>query len=99
MTNELLILIATHFACSDIAETRILTAGEIHHCSAVYTEIKLAFVPGVDPHHYPHLSLRERAAVSQAGFRAFYAWRQDNPGTVRHLRQVARGEAVLGETG
>lgn len=97
MTNELLTLIVTHIACADMAAERPLSMSEIQFCSAIYQEIKLGFVPGVDAHRYSGLSLAEQHAVNMEGYMAFYEWRVDNPGTLRHLERVARGEIKLGE--
>lgn len=99
MTSELLALIAIHFACTETAIHRPLTEDEVHGCAAVYQEVKLAFVPGVSVTDYQGLNLRERMAVSKAGFLAFLAWREDNPETVRHLVAVARGEEELRPSG
>jgi hypothetical protein len=99
MTTKLLSLIVAHIACADVAEQRQLSMAEVDYCSAVYQEIKLAFVPGVDPDHYAALSLAEQHAVNKRGYLAFHAWRTDNPGTLRHLERVARGEVELGVAG
>ena len=99
MTTELLALIAAYFACSDLAEERHLTRDEVDTCNAVYQNVKLSFVPGVEPHDYVQLSARERHAVNQAGFRAFRAWQADNPDTVQHLERVARGKEDLNRGG
>lgn len=99
MTNELLTLIVGYLACGQMAEERFLTPHEVQYCSAVYQEIKLAFVPGVDMRRYFELSPQEQLAVNKAGFTAFYIWRQDNPGTVSFLERVARGEVELGQAG
>ncbi|MEM9425311.1 MAG: hypothetical protein AAGA06_01285 [Pseudomonadota bacterium] len=96
MTTKLLTLIITHFACSDIAAVRPLSQNEVLYCSAIYQEIKLAFVPGVDPKSYASLPLAEQHGVNKEGYLAFRAWRIDNPETVEHLERVARGEAKLG---
>ena len=97
MTNELLSLIVGYIACGQIAEERFLRPNEVQYCSVVYQEIKLAFVPGVDPKQYFELSPSEQHEVNTAGFTAFYAWRQDNPETMAFLERVARGEVQLGQ--
>lgn len=97
MTSELLALIAAHFACSDMASERYLSPGEIQYCSAIYQEIKLSFVPGVDLETYFQLSAPEQSAVNKEGFTAFYTWRLENPEIVQHLERVARGEELLAE--
>ena len=99
MTTKLLTLIVAHIACGDVAEDRRLSMDEVTYCSAIYQEIKLAFVPGVDPQAYVGMSVAEQHAVNKQGYIAFRAWRIDNPGTVRHLERVARGEAELGASG
>lgn len=99
MTTELLILIATHFACDDIASERRLTSAEAQHCGAVYESIKLAFVPGVTPDDFRDLTLEERIAISNSGFLAFLDWRAEHPEMVRHLEAVARGEEELSTAG
>lgn len=99
MTTKLLSLIVAHIACADVAEQRQLSLAEVNYCSAIYQEIKLAFVPGVDPEDYVGLSLAEQHAVNKQGYLAFREWRIDNPATVRHLERVARGEAELGVSG
>jgi hypothetical protein len=97
MTNELLTLIVAHIACADMAVERQLSMGEVRACSAIYQEIKLAFVPDIDTRSYGRLSMAEQHAVNMAGYMAFHEWRVDNPGTLRHLERVARGETKLGE--
>ncbi len=99
MTNELLSLIVGYLACGHIAEERYLTPQEVQYCSVIYQEIKLAFVPGVDPRVYLELSPKEQHAVNKEGFIAFYTWRQDNPDTIAFLERVARGEIELGQAG
>ena len=96
MTTKLLTLIITHFACGDIAEQRMLSPDEVNYCSAIYQEIKLAFVPGIDPKTYVSVPLAQQHSVNQEGYLAFRAWQIDNPATVAHLARVARGEAKLG---
>lgn len=97
MTNELLTLIVTHIACANMAETRPLSMQEVQYCSAIYQEIKLGFVPGLDPETYVRLSPEDQHAANKEGYLAFHTWRIDNPGTVRHLERVARGEVQLGQ--
>lgn len=97
MTNELLTLIVAHIACADMSVERQLSIDEVRHCSAIYQEIKLAFVPGVDSRSYLQLSAEEQHAANMEGYMAFHEWRVDNPGTLRHLERVARGEIELGE--
>lgn len=99
MTSELLALIAAHFACTEIAIHRPMSADEVRGCAAVYQEVKLAFVPGVSARDYRELTLEERMAVSRAGFAAFLSWRDENPETVRHLVAVARGQEELRPAG
>lgn len=99
MTTELLILIAAHFACTDIAVERPMNLDEARHCASVYDEVKLSFVPGVSASDYRRLDPGERSAVSKAGFLAFYQWRAENPEMVRHLVAVARGEEALKAAG
>ena len=99
MTTELLTLIAAYFACAETAEQRHLSIDEVNACNAVYQQVKLSFVPGVDAGHFVQLSAKERNAVNRAGYLAFYTWRRDNPDTVRHLERVARGEVELGLDG
>ncbi len=99
MKTELLILIVTHFACSDIADERTMTPPEMAYCSAIYQEMKLGFVPGVSPSNYAGLSPKEKAAVNQAGFLAYRAWIDENPLMVGHLERVARGEEQLSRAG
>lgn len=96
MTNHLLALIAAHFACSDISETRQMSWPEIHMCNAVYEDIKLEFVPGMDRATYRGLSSADKVAVNRQGFEAFHDWRVKNPGMVTLLENVAKGEAQLG---
>ena len=48
MTNELISLIVLHFACAEISENRILTPDEAQTCSAIYQDIKIAFLPDID---------------------------------------------------
>jgi len=102
MTSELTALIILHFACANISAERplsaqALSAQEFHTCSAIYQEIKLAFVPDVDTQRYIQMTAEDRARVNREGFQQFYQWRQDNPATVNHLERVARGEARLGD--
>ncbi|MEM6386799.1 MAG: hypothetical protein AAF718_11250 [Pseudomonadota bacterium] len=97
MTNELLSLIVGYLACGQIAEERYLSYDEVQYCSAIYQEIKIAFVPNVDTRGYFEMSPKDQHAVNKAGFTAFYTWRQDNPETVSFLERVARGEVQLGE--
>lgn len=97
MTNELLSLIVGYIACGQIAEERYLSPQEVQVCSAVYQEIKIAFVPDVDTRAYFSLSPEEQHSVNKAGFTAFYVWRQDNADTMAFLERVARGEVLLGE--
>lgn len=99
MTTKLLSLIVAHIACADVAAKRPLSMAEVDYCSAIYQEIKLAFVPGVDPGSYAALSVEEQHAINKQGYLAFHAWRTDNPGTLRHLERVARGEVELGVAG
>ena len=97
MTSELTALIILHFACANISAERPLSAQEFHTCSAIYQEIKLAFVPDVDTQRYIQMTAEDRARVNREGFQQFYRWRQDNPATVDHLERVARGEARWGD--
>ncbi|MEM7720596.1 MAG: hypothetical protein AAF222_15470 [Pseudomonadota bacterium] len=97
MTNELLTLIVTHIACSNMAAERPLSIQEVQYCSAVYQEIKLAFVPGLDRAGYTQLAAQQQHSVNLEGYRAFYKWRVENPSTVQHLERVARGERELGQ--
>lgn len=97
MTNELLTLIVTHIACSDMAVERQMSMQEVQYCSAVYQEIKLAFVPQIDMQTYVRLPAEDQHAANIEGYMAFREWRIDNPGTVRHLERVARGEVDLGQ--
>lgn len=99
MTNELLHLITVFFACEELAVSQMLSKAEAQYCSTVYEEIKLEFLPGVQASDIPGLSHEERSAVSQAGFLAFYNWRQDHPEMVQHLQRVARGEEELSRAG
>ncbi len=99
MSNELLTLIVAHIACADMAETRHLSMQEVQYCSAIYQEIKLAFVPGIDTATYMQLPTAEQHEINTEGYLAFRAWRIDNPGTVAHLERVARGELELGHAG
>lgn len=99
MTNELLTLIATHFACAEIAEARRLSYAEAVYCNDVYQEVKLAFVPDVDTRQLAQLSQQEQIAVNKAGYLAYYEWRQSQPDTVDFLERVARGEVELGHAG
>jgi len=97
MTNELLSLIVGYIACGHAAEERLLSPPEVQYCSAIYQEIKLGFVPGVDVRTYFQMPPEDQQMINKAGFTAFYQWRQDNPGTVSFLERVARGEVMLGE--
>lgn len=99
MTTELLTLIAAYFACSDMAEQRQLSIEEVDACNVIYQDVKLSFVPGIDARQYRRLSSRERHTVNRTGYLAFHAWQNNNPGTVRHLERVARGEVALGRDG
>ncbi|WP_413720898.1 hypothetical protein [Silicimonas sp. MF1-12-2] len=99
MTTELLVLIAAHFACADIAEQRRMSFDEIQYCSGVYKEIKLAFVPGVDAEDFANLTRDEQISVNKSGFLAFIDWRRRCPAMVSHLEAVARGEAELATAG
>ena len=95
MTTELLTLIAVHFACSQMSDTHLMTQTEIEHCTAVYDNVKLSFVPGVSARNFAELSVAEKSAVNTAGYLAFSAWRDANADTVAHLQRVARGEEAL----
>ena len=97
MTNQLLALIAAHFACSDISDTRHMSWHEVHVCNAVYEDIKLNFVPGIDRATYRDLGSADKVAINRQGFEAFHAWRTANPDLVTHLENVAKGKAELGE--
>lgn len=97
MTNELLTLIVAHIACSNMASERPLSIEEVHYCSAVYQEIKLAFVPGMDRETYTTLSTEAQHSANMEGYIAFHEWRIDNSSTVQHLERVARGELELGK--
>ena len=99
MTDHLLALIAAHFACSDMAATRPLSIGEVEHCAAVYHEIKLSFVPGIDADAYVRLSPEKKMATNKEGFLAFLAWRAAHPGLVAHLEDVAQGKTTLAISG
>jgi hypothetical protein len=99
MTTKLLALIASYFACADIAEQRLLSIEEARRCGDLYHAVKLSFVPGVDADDFAGLSLEERIAVNRSGFLAFTEWRHKNPEMVLHLRAVARGEAELVNSG
>lgn len=99
MTQELLALIVAHIVCADTAQERYLSMHEVQYCNAIYQEIKLAFVPGVDAAAYVTMSTREQHAVNMEGYLAFHTWRIDNPSTIRHLERVARGEVALGRSG
>ncbi len=99
MSNELLSLIVGYLACGHIAEERFLSPHEVQYCSAIYQEIKLAFVPGVEPRDYFSLPTKEQSIINKEGFIAFYTWRQKNPDTMAFLERVARGEIELGQAG
>lgn len=96
MTDHLLALIAAHFACADISETRQMSWSEVHFCNAINQDIKLEFVPGIDRDAFRALSIEDRFAVSQQGFQAFITWRTENPDRVAYLQNVAKGEVKLG---
>lgn len=97
MTMETLIsLLAFHFACSDASTTRQMSSAEIASCSDVYTEIKLAFVDGMDAATFRTLPIQEQAAVNSRAYRAYYDWSQSHPGLISHARRIARGEARPG---
>lgn len=95
MTDYLLALIAAHIACSDISETRPMTMHEMAVCGAVYQDIKLEFVPGMDRRRFATLSSDAKADVNLAGFLAFHEWRTTHPNMIDHLKDVARGKVKL----
>lgn len=95
MPTELLTLIALHFACSDVATVRPLSLPEATACNRVYTEVKLAFVDGIEFEDYNALPQADKLAINKAGYRADYSWKQDHPYLVQHLEAVARGETRL----
>ena len=99
MTTKILALIASYFACADVAEQRLLSLEEARRCGDLYHDVKLSFVPGVDADDFAALSVEERIAVNRSGFLAFAEWRRGHPEMVRHLRAVARGEAELAKAG
>ena len=98
MTDHLLALIAAHFACAEVSDTRPLSYHEIDRCGAIYQEIKLHFVPDMDRQTYHRLSIEDKVSVNRQGFDAFIAWREQNPHLVAHLEDVARGKAKLAIT-
>jgi len=99
MTNELLALIATYFACSEVAAERHLTSSEVQQCATIYQEVKFSFLPGVDIEDYVQLSAPEKNTTNRAGFLAFHQWRQTNPDLVMRLQRAARGEGPMPKAG
>jgi len=99
MPTELLSLIALHFACNAVAETRHISTYEAVACTRVYTEVKLAFVDGMDFEEYASLSPAERFEINKMGYLAYLAWKNDHPAMVDHLHAVARGDVRLAVEG
>lgn len=97
MTSEFLSLVVLHLACGDLSESRPLNGGEVLYCSAVYQELKLSFIPGLDLAGYRALPLEDQGAINNEAYLRFVDWRAENPGLIAHLERVARGEAPLGE--
>lgn len=96
MTSEFLSLVVLHFACADLSETRPLNGGEVLYCSAVYQELKLSFMPGLELAGYRALPADRQGAVNTQAYLRYTAWRDAHPDLVAHLERVARGEATLG---
>ena len=99
MTNEMLAMIAFYFACADAAAERNLSSAEVIECAAVYREVKLGFVEGIDGQDFEQLSAAERSEVNRAGFLAYRRWRVDNPELVSQLLRAARGTGPLPNEG
>lgn len=81
--------------CSEAAEVRMLDRGEVATCTAIYTEVKLEFVPHVDIADYRRMSATERAAVNIEGYAAYLAWRSANPELVADMEADARVQLAV----
>ena len=79
-----------YYVCDLAASRARLSAGQVADCETLYTEVKLGFLPGVDPVGYRRMALPERAEASRRGYAALVAWRSDNPRAHGELRSKAR---------
>ncbi|WP_299735363.1 hypothetical protein [uncultured Roseobacter sp.] len=98
MTPETLALIASYLMCSEAAEVRVLDSSEIEHCTSIYTEVKLGFVPEVSLDEYQIMSAAQRAEVNQRGYAGFLAWRSSNAGPVTELDVDAKSSEMAVQT-
>lgn len=71
--TSLLSLIALYYTCDAMAAERLLSPSEAAQCSAIYRNVKLAFVDG------------DTDRMGD-GYSAFKAWERDNPALVQALR-------------
>jgi len=92
LTAESLALIAAYFLCSETAEIRVLNQAEAVACVDTYTDVKLLFVDGVNRDDYDALPTREQVEVNQAGYLAYVAWKEANPGLVDKLERDAQAQ-------
>ncbi|GAA6207903.1 hypothetical protein NBRC116601_11960 [Cognatishimia sp. WU-CL00825] len=90
MGPEALALVTAYFMCAVEAESRVLTPAEMHHCSELYLETKLQFLPNMDVDQFKRLTTPERAAVNRTAYDAYLTWKRDNPDLVNALKQAAK---------
>lgn len=92
MSSDFLALVVLHLACANLSETRPLEPGEMRACTAIYQEVKLAFIPGVDLATYRALPLEDQGRINTKAYLRFVAWRSANPDLLSYLDRLARGD-------
>lgn len=90
MGSEFLALVASYFLCSEAAKVQMLEQNEIAECSAIYTEVKLSFVPDVDLALYLQMDVDARVAINGQGYGGYVDWRKENPELVADMEADAR---------
>ena len=90
MSPDILALIASYFLCSEAAEVRVLDRSETATCTALYMDMKLAFVPEVDLVEFNNLSVQDRARVNRQAYAGYLDWRSENPTLVQQMETEAR---------
>lgn len=90
MTSQILALAAGYFLCSAAAEEHTLPKHRVAECTAIYTELKLAFTEVPSLSDFRSLVKEDRARVNRQGYLGFHSWMQQNPRLVASLREEAR---------
>lgn len=83
--------LTAYYACDMAATAGVLTRSQTDGCRALYTELKLSFLPdGMSRAEYRALPPTERAVANQTAYRGLKDWEAANPVRVEVMRLAAQ---------